>query len=84
MDNTEINLPHTIGTIVKWVLICGISLGGVYILLQIFEPVYEQISHSIGLVSRSFRYARGGDVHSLAVLCVVIIGIVGLAKVLKK
>ena len=41
------------------------------------------MSESIGLVTQSFRYAQGGDVESIAVLAIVIIGIVGLAKIFR-
>jgi hypothetical protein len=70
--------------IVKWAYICVLAMLAVGAICMVFTPVFEQISESIGLVTQSFRYARGGDVKSIAVLCIVIIGIVGLMKVIKK
>ena len=76
----------TRGKVVGWILwIIGIGLlafGGLFLLAYISMPVMELVGEALGSFGSALRVGRGGPINSLAVLCVIIIGIVGLAKVL--
>jgi hypothetical protein len=43
-----------------------------------------EIVEALGSVGSAFNIRRGNPIYSLAVLCIIIIGIVGLAKVLTR
>lgn len=69
-----------IGSIAKWFVIGTAILGVLYLLAILIRPVIGQISETFSMVS------SGGhkDIHSVAVLCILLIGAIGLAKVLTR
>ena len=78
----------TRGKIVGWIFwIVGIGLlamGGIFLLAYISMPVAEMVGEALGSFGSAFNIRRGNSIQSLAVLCIIIIGIVGLAKILTR
>ena len=62
----------------------AVILVGLYLLFCLADPVFEKIGESIGIISQALNVGRGDDFHSIAMLCIVGILIVGLAKVLTR
>lgn len=79
---------YTRGKIVGWIFwIIGIGvliMGGISLLAYLAMPVAEIAGDALGSLDSNFGFGRGGKIHSLAALCVVIIGVIGLVKVLTR
>ncbi len=58
----------------------------IYLVALVARPVLEELSHTLSMINiGSFGRGRGGsEIHSLAVLCIILIFLVGLAKVLTR
>lgn len=70
---------------IVWTVVVGsLAMCGIYVLMWIADPVAEKVGETIGNVSRALHIGRGDDFHSIAVLCIVIIGIIGFAKVMTR
>ena len=78
----------TKGAIVAWIIwiifIGALVMGGIYVLFLIANPVVEQVGQTIGNASRALHIGRGNDFHSIAVLCIIIIGIIGIIKAITR
>ena len=78
----------TRGKIVGWIFwIVGVgvlALGGLFLLAYISMPVMELVGEALGSFGSAFNIRHGSPLQSLAVLCIIIIGIVGLAKVMTR
>ena len=72
------------GVVAGYMFAIGMILVCLYLLFCLADPVFEKIGESIGIISQALNVGRGNDFHSLAVLCIIIFGIVGLAKVLTR
>lgn len=72
------------GTVVKYFIAIGLVLVGIYLVFCLVDPVFEKVGESIGIVSQALGVGRGDDFHSLAVLCIVGILIVAIAKVMTR
>jgi hypothetical protein len=68
-----------------WVVALGaLAMIGIYVLMWIADPVAQKVGETIGNASRALHIGRGNDFHSLAVLCIIIIGVIGLVKVITR
>jgi hypothetical protein len=72
------------GLIGKAVAVGGLAMGGIYVLFRIANPVVEQVGQTIGNASRALNIGRGNDFHSIAVLCIIIIGVIGVIKAITR
>jgi hypothetical protein len=72
------------GVVAGYMFAIAVILVGLYLLFCLADPVFEKIGESIGIISQALNVGGGDDFHSLAVLCIVGILIVGLAKVLTR
>ena len=77
--------PATLyGIVLKYLIAIGLVLVGIYLVFCLVDPVFEKIGESIGIVSQALNVGRGDDFHSLAVLCIVGIMILGIVKVITR
>ena len=77
--------PGTLyGMVFKYLIAIGLVLVSIYLVFCLVDPVFEKVGESIGVMSQALNIGRGDDFHSIAVLCIVFIGIIGLAKVLTR
>ena len=76
----DFNIGDVIGWLITAFIIGMIFLGIVYVIALLVRPVIEAVSETISM----FGYGGHRDIHSLAVLCILFIGAIGLAKVLRK
>ena len=77
--------PATLfGMVVKYFVAIGLVLVSIYLIFCLVDPVFEKVGESIGIMSQALNVGRGDDFHSIAVLCIVFIGIIGLVKVLTR
>ena len=77
--------PGTLfGVVLKYFVAIGLVLVSIYLIFCLVDPVFEKIGESIGIMSQALNVGRGDDFHSIAVLCIVFIAIIGLAKVLTR
>ena len=77
--------PGTLfGMVLKYFVAIGLVLVSIYLIFCLVDPVFEKIGESIGIMSQALNVGRGDDFHSIAVLCIVFIAIIGLAKVLTR
>ena len=78
----------TKGKVAGWIFwIVGVGLlayGGISLLAYLATPVMELVGEALGSFGSAFNIRRGNPIYSLGALCIVIIGIVGLAKVLTR
>ena len=72
------------GMLAKYFIAASLVLVAIYLIFCLVDPVFEKVGESIGIVSQALGAGRGDDFHSLAVLCIVFIAIIGLAKVLTR
>jgi hypothetical protein len=72
------------GTVIAWIinlaLIAIAGLGAIYLISILVRPVIAQLAETFSMVSSGSHR----DIHSLAVLCIILIGVIGLAKVLTR
>jgi len=80
----DITRGEIVGWLVWIVIIGSVAMVGIYVLMWIADPVGQKVGETIGNVSRALHIGSGNDFHSMAVLCIVIIGIIGLVKVLTR
>jgi len=76
----------TRGKVVGWLFwIVGVGLlayGGISLLAYLATPVMELVGEALGSFGSALNVRGGDPIYSLAVLCIIIIGLVGLAKVM--
>ncbi len=72
------------GTVIKYFIAVCVVLGGIYLIFCLVDPVFEKIGESIGIVSQALNVGRGDDFHSLAVLAMVGILIIGIVKIITR
>ena len=80
----NLTMGYIVGVIARYVFGIALVLLSGYFLLWLAEPVFEKIGESISGISSALNIGRGDDFHSIAVLCILFIGIIGLAKVLTR
>lgn len=80
----NIGKGEVFGIITRYVTEILLVLGGIYFLLWVLKPFYKIAGESISEINNAFRFGSGKDLHSLAVLCILVIGIIGLAKILTR
>ena len=77
--------PGTLyGIVLKYFIAMVLVLVGIYLIFCLVDPVFEKVGESIGIVSQALNVGRGDDFHSLAVLCIVGIMILGIVKVITR
>jgi len=72
------------GMIVWVAAITALVIVAIYVLMWMANPMFERVGETIGNASRALNIGSGDDFHSLAVLCIVCIFIIGLVKVLTR
>ena len=82
MNKPEFNGAYVLGMLVKWAIIIAIALVLLQFLMWMAAPVIEQATDLLGSIG--YRSHSGNGPYSLAVLCVILIGIVGAIKAMKK
>ncbi len=80
------NSGKLLAMIVTATVVIIASLFGIYLVMIILKPVLEEVASTLSMFNiGSFRRGHGqSDIHSLAVLCIILIFLVGLAKVLTR
>jgi len=82
MNKPEISSAFVLGMLIKWAIIIAIALVLLQFLMWMAAPVIEQATDLLGSIG--YRSHSGNGPYSLAVLCVILIGIVGAIKAMKK
>jgi len=68
----------------KWLFIAIAGLVALWVLSLVFNPVMEQVGKSLSFLTGAVSGARNGSIESIAVLCIVFIGIIGLAVLTRR
>lgn len=79
----DIKLPDILGWIVKYTVAAAAMMAGLFVVSIIARPVIEELSSLMSQMQSSFSSGTR-DIHSLGMACILLIGLIGLAKVLKK
>lgn len=75
--------PGTLfGIVAKYFIAIGLVLVSIYLIFCLVDPVFEKIGESIGIMSQALNVGRGDDFHSLVVLVILCLFLVGLAKLI--
>ena len=76
----DFNIGDVIGWLITAFIIAMLFLGIVYVISLLVRPVVEALGETISM------FTSGGqrDIYSLATLCLVFIGAIGLAKLLTR
>jgi len=82
MQKPDFSGSYVLGMLVKWAVIIALALVLLQFLMWMAGPVIEQASELLGSIG--YQSYSGNGMYSLAVLCVILIGIVGAIKVMKK
>lgn len=77
-------LLDILASLTKWGAVIGAGMLVLYFIALLAMQVFETVGEAISSISMSLGTGRGSEFHSIAVLCVIIIGIVGLAKVMTR
>ena len=68
-----------------WII--GVSiliLGGIALIVYISMPVMEMVGEALGIFGSALNIGQGSALHSFAALCIVLIGIIGIIRVLTR
>lgn len=75
--------PATLlGMVFKYFVAMGLVLIGIYLIFCLVDPVFEKVGESIGIMSQALNVGRGDDFHSIAVLVIVCLFLVGIVKLI--
>jgi len=77
----DLNIWDVLGWVIKWAICIGVALLAISFLIWLAGPVIDQVSGVFGSLGGSYG---GNDIYGLAVLCIVLIGIVGAIKAFRK
>lgn len=72
------------GAIIKYATVIALFLACVFVLAVLAQPVIEQVGRVISTFNIQFRHVASDRVYGIAMLCVVFIAIVGLARVFRR
>lgn len=84
MDQKTVRTIDIVVWIAKWLFVAVAGLAALWVLSLVFNPVMEQVGKSLSFLTGAVSGARNGRFESIAVLCILFIGIIGLAKVLTR
>ena len=84
MDQKTVRMSDILVWLGKWLFIALAGLAALWILSLVFNPVMEQVGETLSFLTGAVSGAKRGSFESIAVLCIVFIGIIGLAKVLTR
>ena len=76
----DYDIYKIIGWLAKVFVGAMVFLGIIYVIAILVRPVIEAVGETISM------FGSGGhrDIHSLAILCILFIGAIGLAKILRR
>ena len=84
MDRETVRTSDILVWLGKWLFVAIAGLAALWVLSLVFNPVMEQVGKSLSFLTGAVSGAKNGSIEGIAVLCILGIIIVAIAKIIAR